>query len=125
MNAARCSECRAEFTEAEISDAKSCPACGSTKTPVDPAHDVTLTLNWFDLRCLANWAQNWIEAHKESCADQVPYLDRLLDSLRVHRPKGAPGLTLRDEIGQLHDAGINAELTDGAGNVLMKPPTKQ
>lgn len=121
---ARCKDCDAEFTEAEIAGRTSCPACGSKRTPIDPREDVTLVLNWHDLRCLANWAENWI---REKCADDKDvqvYLRRLLDRIRRHKPEGAAGLTIFDEIGELHDHGINATLTDGASDVLMKPPVK-
>jgi len=123
----RCRSCSAEFTDAEIEGLTACPACGSKRAPVSIANDVAITLNWFEWRLLANWADRWGEhclLTDQMTVDDRAGLDLVLERIRAQRPDGAPGLTLRDEMGQLHDAGINASLHDSAGAALVKPPTK-
>lgn len=127
MKTVRCRSCSAEFTDAEIEEQKACPACGSKRAPVSIANNVAITLNWFEWRLLANWADRWGEhcvLTDQMTADERGGLEVVLDRIRAHRPNGAPGLTLRDEMGQVHDAGINASLHDAGGAVLVKSPTK-
>ena len=123
MKAVRCRACNAEFTDVEIEGHKACPACGSKRAPIAIAQDVTLTLNWFELRILANWAERWAET-LASDHDARGSLELILNRIRACRPAGAPGLTLRDEMGDLHDAGLDASLADSTGKSLVSPPTK-
>lgn len=121
----RCRVCSAAFTDAEIEGVKGCPGCGSTRAPVAIAHDVTLTLNWFELRILANFAERWAEVcEKQGEQGTASSVDLILNRLRPLRPDRAAGLTLRDELGQLHDAGIEASMHDSTGKELVKSPTK-
>lgn len=87
------------------------------------AHDVAVALNWFELRCLANWADNWSQ-RPDFEADGRALLQRILDKIRAVRPNGAAPLTLRDELGEMHDRGIDASLHDSEGRPLIVPPTK-
>ena len=113
----RCAVCETVFANdapemQEASMDTGCPACGSTSVPHDPAHDVTLTINWHDLRCLAIWAENYVLASK---AD--PQWERAWEAikrrLRSVQPEGAAGLTLFDEIQQIRDEGYDVTLHDG------------
>lgn len=56
---ARCLICNEEFTTEEIKGASCCLKCGNKGTPADPKEDVTIKINWHELRILSIWAENW------------------------------------------------------------------
>ena len=56
---ARCIICSSEFTDAQLEDATSCPECGTRSIPLSPDADVTVKINWHELRVLTIWAENW------------------------------------------------------------------
>jgi hypothetical protein len=58
---ARCIHCRSEFTADQLRGAKSCPTCGDTAQPLSLQDDVTITINWHELRLLCSWAEKWSE----------------------------------------------------------------
>jgi len=58
---ARCVHCRSEFTADDLRGAKSCPTCGDTGQPLSLQDDVTITINWHELRILCSWAEKWGE----------------------------------------------------------------
>jgi hypothetical protein len=120
----RCRACNAEFTDAEIGSATSCPGCQSARRPVAIPEDVTLTLNWFELRILANYAERWAEVCDKEDPTTSASVQLILDRIRPLKPPGAAGLTLRDELGQLRDAGLDASMHDSTGAVVDKSPTK-
>ena len=55
----RCIKCNTEFSEIEVEDATACPACGDTGIPAAIKDDVTVKINWHELRILTIWAENW------------------------------------------------------------------
>src|SRR5689334_22184758 len=55
----RCTLCAAEFTEQELENVKACPSCGTEGIPCDIADDVTIKINWHELRILGIWASFW------------------------------------------------------------------
>lgn len=94
----------------------SCPNCGSRSVPMDPHFDVTLTLNWYELRCLVQWAQNYIESIEED-RDLEAGFERLLNKIRAVKPHGyAMGLTLLDEIQDIRNTGLDVTIHQGKKN---------
>ena len=59
---ARCLICNEEFGEEDIKNASCCPKCENKGVPANPKDDVTIKVNWHELRLLCIWAENW--AHK-------------------------------------------------------------
>jgi hypothetical protein len=55
----RCVTCAGEFSEIEIEGATCCPGCSSKGVPMSIAEDVTVKINWHELRILSIWAENW------------------------------------------------------------------
>ena len=55
----RCIKCNSEFSELEVEDASSCPACGDIGAPALISDDVAVRINWHELRILSIWAENW------------------------------------------------------------------
>ena len=63
---ARCIRCRSEFTPGQLHGATSCPSCGDTGQPLSLQDDVTIKINWHELRLLCTWAEKWSEKMMES-----------------------------------------------------------
>lgn len=56
---ARCVQCAGEFSEIEMEGATACPGCGTKAIPCTIKEDVTVEINWHELRILTIWAENW------------------------------------------------------------------
>ncbi|MEW5801912.1 MAG: hypothetical protein AB1847_07370 [bacterium] len=63
---ARCIRCRSEFTSGQLNGVTSCPSCGDTSQPLSLQDDVTVKINWHELRVLCSWAEKWSEHLAES-----------------------------------------------------------
>lgn len=77
-----------------------CPQCQSENPPIFCDEDVSLTINWFYLRCLANWADAFAREHNFGPKPQA-VLNKILEQLRAMKPENGVPLTLREEIFQL------------------------
>jgi predicted RNA-binding Zn-ribbon protein involved in translation (DUF1610 family) len=84
-----------------------CPACGSKSVPCAEAHQVTVSINWHELRILCIWAENW---QREKGCNPVVYA--IAKRIAAQHPGRAP-LTLAGELGELSKAvGGNMDVTD-------------
>lgn len=63
-----CTDCGARFTQEEIKG-WGCPECGSQGLPCDTKKDVTVEVNWHELRILVIWAENWAQHHARKKTD--------------------------------------------------------
>jgi hypothetical protein len=108
-----CTLCGARFTHAEIDGALACPKCGDTGNPCDPNEDVSVTVNWHELRILGIWAENFANA----CQTRNPNGDGEAHPRTVHaitrrlqrQFPGKTALTLSGEIAQIKDHGYGIE----------------
>lgn len=119
----RCTTCRAEFTDDEIEGKSACPSCGGTGVPMAIAQDITLRINWHELRILTIWASNYAGAKDFPIASRQA-LESILKQLEAQRPEGFAPLTLAGEVRQLQEAGYDAEMRDGEGNVIVPKMVK-
>lgn len=113
----RCPLCGAEFTDAEITNAKACPACGCKSAPSTIANDVTIKTNWHELRILGIWADNW--AQEKGLKEGRMVLAAILNRIRRQYPD-APPLSMAGEFAELEKAGFQLEATDAAGKTIHK-----
>lgn len=60
----RCMACRSEFTSEQIKGATACPKCGSRSVPLTSKEDVSIEINWHELRILVIWAENYANSIK-------------------------------------------------------------
>jgi DNA-directed RNA polymerase subunit RPC12/RpoP len=124
----RCTECRAEFTDAEIAGATSCPTCGTRGIPQELKHDVMVPLNWHDYRILSIWAENWwSHISKDYTPEELRHhpLNGIFSVIRKYRPDDAPGLTLRDELEEIATTtGKEVKLLHEGNVEEIKPQTK-
>lgn len=96
----RCTMCAAEFSDEELKGAEACPRCGSTSIPCDVNEDVTIKVNWHELRILGIWASNWA---LEKCSESsTVVLSAILDRLEKQFPDKTP-LSLAREIKKLQE----------------------
>lgn len=115
----RCISCRAEFTESQIEKVSDCPRCHDTGAPLVINEDVTIKINWGELRVLCFWADHWASTHLTDRERQV--LGSILRSLHAQHPE-LGSLTLADEVQELSDT-LNAsvELEDSRGRRVFNP----
>ena len=112
----RCVICYNEFSVDEIQGATCCPSCGSKGIPCNIEDDVSVKLNWHELRILCCWAERWaLNIEKEATSATVT-LDCIVQRLQKQHPTKTP-LTVRGEVSQLPDK-FQAELTDGDGTPI-------
>jgi hypothetical protein len=98
---ARCIVCNAEFTDEEIKNANKCPKCGNSGAPANPKDDVTVKINWHELKILCTWAEFHATNMRE--ATQInPMLIVACIAKRLQRqyPKKQP-LTLGGELSEM------------------------
>lgn len=102
----RCRACKTSFRPEKVDrEADACPQCGCEAPPLDEDMDIELDINWFYLRCLANWAMRWVETIEgDPEVDQT--LERILSEIRDNRPEGAAALTFYDEVRELRESGL-------------------
>lgn len=108
----RCSVCETEFRQADLPpNTGCCPACGSNSVPQNPDEDVTLTLNWLDVRCLAEWSERWVHANPGN-PEWERHWEALKRRLRKHRPAGAAPLTFFEEVEEIREDGHDITVHD-------------
>lgn len=101
MKTIRCIICSAEFADGEVVG-NACPACGISALPVQISQDVTVRINWHELRILTIWATNYSIHAGFDLPDTLP-LRAIIDRLMAQRPEGFAALTLameRDELAE-------------------------
>lgn len=105
--AVRCTLCYTEFTFEEAESLERCPECLTEVPPHRISQDVTLTLNWQELRALTIPAMRWYKAASPEAVteDIVRTLNAILGRLYTHRPLGAGALTLEDEMSEAAERG--------------------
>lgn len=100
-----------------------CPNCGSTSKPCGDADQVTISVNWHELRVLCIWAERWAIEKVEPSGDTgggrgVVYA--IADRIAAQNP-GRGALTLARELNDMRDAGLDVRTNipgeEGRGGV--------
>lgn len=103
--AARCTLCNSEFTQGQLdavseTDWGKCPSCGTESLPCDPADDVTVNVNWHELRLLCMWAENHslslAKSSPEKCSQSPDVVYAICARLKAQHAERT-ALTLLDE----------------------------
>ncbi len=94
---ARCLICNEEFTREELEHASCCPKCGNLGIPANPKEDVTIKINWYELRILIIWAENWARSIKDDKTQPQLTIACIARRLQKQFPDKIP-LTLAGEI---------------------------
>lgn len=108
----RCTICGSEFSENELIGVACCPKCGTKKLPCSIADDVTIKINWHELRVLVIWAENWARQidkeqenkQEEGWKDPFNHLYSIMtiaERIQKQHPDKETKLTLFGEIRQL------------------------
>lgn len=106
----RCVDCGVEFDFAALSPGTAaCPNCNSDGVPCDVADDVTVKINWHELRILCIWAENH--------GRQIKKVGTIYSIARriMEQHKGQIPLTLAGELGEIP----GARLFDKDGEVPL------
>lgn len=119
MKTARCVRCSIEYSDEELNQLNpdKCPNCGTPGLPMSISQDVTLPINWHELRILTIWASNWAEQLDDDCKIDLTAILRRLDK---YRPKGGAALTIVGEFKELQQYFPNSELWMD-GEVIVPP----
>jgi hypothetical protein len=102
-----CLDCGGRFTAEEAQGAFACPKCQSRGVPCSTEEDLTVEINWHELRVLGIWAENWARKD-EKMLRTIAAITRRLE--RQH--PGKDPLTLSAEI-----SGLPAALAKEGMNV--------
>ena len=97
---ARCVIRLSGFTEAQIEGKSACPNCGDKGVPMSPDQDVTLSINWHELRVLSLWAERWALKHSENNPEMLKTVYAIASRLQEQCPSLTP-LTLTGELKEL------------------------
>ncbi len=105
-----------------------CPACGSKGVPCANEDQVTVSINWHELRLLCIWAENWQRSLKERST--VVYA--IARRIAAQHPGRSP-LTLAGEIadvakqfgGSVSDPKLRRDVAEQHGIELEPPPRRQ
>lgn len=100
MKTTRCTQCREEFTDEEVTSSV-CPSCGTSSVPMAIADDVQVQINWHELRILGMWAENWAVSHDNA---QMVKTVRTIARLVEQQFPGKPSITLSGEFRDLREA---------------------
>ena len=124
----RCTLCGEEFTDSEVINAYACLNCGATGIPCHIEDDVTIKINWHELRILGIWADNWIQRCTGDVADESKkVVAAILARIQKQHPKKDP-LTLAGEIKQLQQTYPGVTLVRDCGDdnevEIIVPPKK-
>ena len=122
-----CTDCGTRI--ASFDGLSCCPTCGSTGVPCADANQVSVTVNWHELRVLCIWAENW---QREKNLGRVIYA--IAKRLQRQHPNQSP-LTRAAEIGEIadkYDVGVTsadlrrdiAEQTGREVRLDSTPPTR-
>lgn len=101
----RCVQCASEFSEHETENANACPACGDKGVPMSISEDVTVKINWHELRILSIWAENWarkIQKDDPRSAGSLLTIMSIAGRLQNQHPDKAK-LTLFSEVRELRE----------------------
>lgn len=125
---ARCTICNSEFTQDQLHAAaaqsiQGCPQCGTLSLPCAPADDVTIKVNWHELRVLGMWAENYARSIKDGDPGAPLTVQAILSRLEKQFPGKAP-LSFRGEIGALRETYPAARAVDMNGDEIV-PPVKK
>ena len=56
----RCLVCRSEFSRKELQNNMSCPVCGYQGLVMLTSGDVSININWFELKLICMWAESLV-----------------------------------------------------------------
>jgi len=117
----RCTHCRAEFTDEDLSGLTACPACGSSSPPQSLVDDVQVQINWHDVRILCCWA----EAHAQASLDGAKQrlVQAIAERLHAQHPAKTPP-TLMGELKQLSAEGHSLKMVGPDGKLIYQSPPK-
>lgn len=129
---ARCLVCGHEVSEREIEERSlsCCPKCENNGVPAAVKHDVSITINWQELRILTIWAERWISSHtEESSRDKYALLTvrAIADRIEKQCPELAKQIPLSflGELKQIKDKfpGVTIEQNVVCGEEDLSIPT--
>lgn len=122
MKTVRCTDCAAEFSDEEIAGANGCPTCGTVSVPCSIAEDVTLKINWHELRILTIWASNYASERLKDKPGSQRTLNSILKRLQAQHPEKTP-LTLFGELQQVaRELNTKIELHEGGHTTVIDKP---
>lgn len=107
----RCPICMSCFDDNDVMDEKVCPSCKTSVAPQYLDLEVQVSMNWDEIRMLANWAFNYaMETFPEDHL-AMQELEVAFRKLRAIKPEQGDPLTLLDLIKDLETSGVKLKRT--------------
>jgi len=96
----RCVLCRKPFSRAELGDSEvsECPNCKTELPPMYAMDDAQVSINWFELRILANFAEKWATMHAIAYPAMMEVVYAIAAQVEMQYPSYQP-LTIAGELG--------------------------
>lgn len=98
----RCTLCAAVFTDEQIKGATSCPNCSYRGIPMAIADDVTVDINWHELRILIMWAERWAQRNEDTDPTMEAAVQSIASRIAAQHPDRR-SLTFIGEVGELRE----------------------
>jgi len=114
----RCRVCNEEFAEEQLDGLPCCPMCRTTQHPAKLSEDITVPMNWQDLRLMVAYARRWADENGDDESSEL--LSELSRQYACLRPKGSAPLSVIEEIRELTDKKVDnaSDPTQEQSNVL-------
>lgn len=100
-----CVACGERFSKEQAEGAVGCPSCKNKGIPCSPKDDVSIDINWHELRILGMWASNWAGSFTEKEKDSKQALVGILGRLQRQFPDKST-LTMGGEVRDLRKSGV-------------------
>lgn len=94
-----CTECSYRIDSFE--GLSGCPNCGSKGVPCSDDSQVTISINWHELRILHMWAERYALEKLDGAGTVYSIAERVLKQVKDKWPNAS--LTLAQDIGQVKD----------------------
>jgi hypothetical protein len=92
--------------ESAVEGLTACPQCDSTGIPLGPDNDLTIAVNWQELRVLVMWAERWGSQYERQDAFMLPLVRAIARRIEGQHPELSARLplTFLGEVQQLRGA---------------------
>ena len=120
MGETRCIVCDYKPTEKELEGATRCPNCGTRGSPIDSKDDISITINYHELRILIIWAERWASHNADTDPSMQTTIYKIASRLEAQHPdrsKECP-LTLLGAMEQLKSLSATGRIEQ---NIIQDP----
>ena len=97
-----CIVCRRPYSKSEVDNMETCPECGVGVKPMLPRENVSINVNWAELKILSNWAEAYALAYQVHYPDMLKAVYSITNEIEQQNPLKTP-LTTGRELGVMKE----------------------